>query len=278
METYCGKNCMECEQKELLNCPGCMAGPGNEFDGDCELAKCCTDKHHQECTACEYCADCGTFRDRDRVMEYRMRKMENQCVKADAVAKRVPILGKWLRPLYLLGISNILVGLLTIVATVAMPALNLLGTILNIATTLAYGYILLKLTEVEGRYRTAGLCVMGGAGISVLSSLAPGGLGWISFIVLAVRLFGEYNEFKAHAIALANIEDDLSEKWTVLWKWNIGSYGILFGSLFVSVLVPLLGRLAVMAGAIGLIIVGISKIAYLNRMANYFKGDSAETA
>lgn len=26
-ETYCGKTCAECTQKEILNCPGCKAGP-----------------------------------------------------------------------------------------------------------------------------------------------------------------------------------------------------------------------------------------------------------
>ena len=43
-ETYCGKVCRECEQKEALSCPGCKLGPGKLYGGDCELAKCCREK------------------------------------------------------------------------------------------------------------------------------------------------------------------------------------------------------------------------------------------
>ena len=27
-ETYCGKSCAECSKRDILNCPGCKAGPG----------------------------------------------------------------------------------------------------------------------------------------------------------------------------------------------------------------------------------------------------------
>ena len=46
-ETYCGKSCAECTKKEQLNCSGCKAGPGRQFGGDCELAKCVRDKGHE---------------------------------------------------------------------------------------------------------------------------------------------------------------------------------------------------------------------------------------
>ena len=53
-ETYCGKICAECAQKETLNCSGCKAGPGRQFGGDCKLAKCCRAKGHQECATCGF--------------------------------------------------------------------------------------------------------------------------------------------------------------------------------------------------------------------------------
>jgi hypothetical protein len=47
-ETYCGKTCTSCIQKEALNCPGCKVGPGRQYSGECALAKCCRNKKHQE--------------------------------------------------------------------------------------------------------------------------------------------------------------------------------------------------------------------------------------
>ena len=48
-ETYCGKSCEECTKKEQLDCSGCKTGPGRQFGGDCELAKCVRDKGHETC-------------------------------------------------------------------------------------------------------------------------------------------------------------------------------------------------------------------------------------
>lgn len=66
-ETYCGKSCLECGQKDVLNCPGCKAGPGKQYGGDCELAKCCRSKGHQECSTCGFNGNCGTLRSKDRM-------------------------------------------------------------------------------------------------------------------------------------------------------------------------------------------------------------------
>ena len=37
-ETYCGKDCGSCPQREAMNCPGCKTGPGAAWPGECELA------------------------------------------------------------------------------------------------------------------------------------------------------------------------------------------------------------------------------------------------
>lgn len=95
-ETYCGKSCVDCTQKESLNCPGCKAGPGRQFGGDCELAKCVRVKGHETCDTCGFKGNCGTLRSRDRMPDYRIRKIEQEEMRKAAIAKRAPILGKWL--------------------------------------------------------------------------------------------------------------------------------------------------------------------------------------
>lgn len=49
-DTYCGKLCEDCQFKDNLQCPGCKTGPGKTWMTECELAKCCMDKGHQNCT------------------------------------------------------------------------------------------------------------------------------------------------------------------------------------------------------------------------------------
>ena len=75
-ETYCGKNCVECTQKDALNCPGCKTGPGRQFGGDCELAICVRSKGHETCETCGFKGNCGTLRGRDHIPDYRIRKIE----------------------------------------------------------------------------------------------------------------------------------------------------------------------------------------------------------
>ena len=75
--TYCGKLCEECQYKEMLQCPGCKEGPGKAWNCECELAKCCRDKGHQNCTTCSYSTSCGKLRGRNNEPEQRLRKRED---------------------------------------------------------------------------------------------------------------------------------------------------------------------------------------------------------
>ena len=93
-ETYCGKSCEECTKKEQLNCSGCKTGPGRQFGGDCELAKCVRDKGHETCDTCGFKGNCGTLRIRDSMPDYRIRKIEAGEQRKAAIAKRAPVLGK----------------------------------------------------------------------------------------------------------------------------------------------------------------------------------------
>lgn len=79
--TYCGKLCEECQYKEMLQCPGCKEGPGKAWNCECELAKCCRDKGHQNCTTCSYSTSCGKLRGRNNEPEQRLRKREDEIEK-----------------------------------------------------------------------------------------------------------------------------------------------------------------------------------------------------
>ena len=277
-ENYCGKSCAECEMKEQLNCTGCKAGPGRQFGGDCELAKCVRDKGHETCDTCGFKGNCGTLRNRDRMPDYRLRKIEQEEMRKAAIAKRAPILGKWLWIIFWLIIPSTIGSLMANETTAKiLPGLFLPGQIINAVCSLTYGAILLKLDSEEDRYRTAGICALIAGGVTAVVALISGAgeePTWTLLFTLpaaVVAMVGEYNEYMGHSAVLSGVDNELSEKWEVLWKWYVGLFLGMFGCILIMLIIPILGAIALIAAAIGTVVVSILKLVYLYRTAKIFR-------
>ena len=277
-ETYCGKNCSECSKKEQLNCSGCKAGPGRQFGGDCELAKCIRSKGHESCDTCSFKGNCGTYRSRDSMPDYRIRKIEAEEMRKAAIAKRAPVLGKWLWIIFWLIIPSSIGSIMAHETTAKiLPGLFMPGQIINAICSLTYGAILLKLGSDEERYRTAGICALIAGGVSAVVAIitvAAEEATWTLLFTLpaaVVAMVGEYNEYMAHSAVLSGVDNELSEKWEVLWKWYIGLFLGMFGCIIVMLIIPILGAIAILGCAIGTVVVGIFKLVYLYRTAKIFR-------
>ena len=277
-ETYCGKICAECEKKEQLNCSGCKAGPGRQFGGECELAKCVRDKGHETCDTCGFKGNCGTLRSRDNMPDYRIRKIEQEEMRKTAIAKRAPVLGKWLWIIFWLIIPSTIGSIMANETTAKiLPGLYLPGQIINAVCSLTYGAILLKLGSEEDRYRTSGICALVAGGASAIVALISGTgeeATWTLLFTLpaaVVAMVGEYNEYMAHSTVLSGMDNELSEKWEVLWKWYIGLFAGMFGCILVMLIIPILGAIALIGTAIGTVVVSILKLVYLYRTAKTFR-------
>jgi len=280
-ENYCGKSCASCSHKEALNCPGCKAGPGSRYGGDCALAKCCAGKGHQECTTCEFTGNCGLYRGRERVPEYRLKSVEAERFRKESLAKRAPVLGKWLWLLFWLVIPNAVASIITQDAvTAAFPAILLPGQILCAACSCVYGVILIWMASEEGRYRTAGICFLVSAAVNVLIACASGGgevQTWTLLVTIPaaiVVLIGQYKEFTAHSIILSDVNTALSIKWKQLWRWNVGTSCVFFGSVLLVMISPILGLTVMVLSGIGLAVVSILKLVYLYQTAQFFRSKS----
>lgn len=276
-ETYCGKSCLECTYKEELNCPGCMAGPGKRYYGDCSLAKCCADKGHLTCETCQNSGHCGTYRNRTDMPEQRIKRREAEFAERKRLAQRAPILGKWLSVLFWLVIPSTVASLMTNENIVsAVPALFIPGIILQAATVLVYTFVLLQLGKLEERYQTAALCGLISSGVTILLNLFTGGenAGWTLLITIPasiVSMAAKYNEFNAHSEVLVGVDSDLCYQWSLLWKWYIGCYAAILGSVLLVAIAALLGVLVMLAAAIGIIVVGILEMVYLYKTAKLFR-------
>lgn len=276
-KTYCLKSCAECQMKEQLNCPGCYQGPGERYKGDCALKKCCVGRGHETCETCNQNSYCGTFRGRERMPEIRLKEMEAERQRREILAQRAPILGKWLTVLFWLLIPGMVASLMlqeTIVA--ALPGLRIPGAVLQSLCILASGGILLRLSKLEEKYKTAAICSV----IAQLISLATTqlvtqemlGLKLVITIPVAILgLVGKYNEFMGHSDALAGVDGDQAASWEKLWKWTIGMELGAIGCIVLVVIAPVLGALALLAVAIGTVVVGILEMVYLYRTARIFR-------
>lgn len=281
-ETYCGKSCEQCSHKVPMNCPGCKDGPGKFITGDCELAKCARTKGHATCQSCGLRGNCGNYRNSYHFPEYRRRKQESEALKKVTMARRANLLGKCLWILFWLIIPNTVASMMADEKVGQLvPGLYVLGLILQILCSVVYGLVLLKAGSEESRYRTAGICALVCGGCSVLTAAIPAvseSAGWTLLLAIPVLVAGmirEYNEFMGHAAVLEELDDDLSEKWEVLWKWYIGLFLGLFGCIIVALLSPFLGTLSLLGIAIGILVVMILKLVYLFRTAKVFREYSA---
>lgn len=52
IESYCGLCCSNCEYREQMNCPGCIAIEAKPFWGECPVGKCTRTKTHKHCGEC----------------------------------------------------------------------------------------------------------------------------------------------------------------------------------------------------------------------------------
>lgn len=194
-----------------------------------------------------------------------------------AAGPECPVLAKWLWLLFWLVIPSVFSNILTMDTVAgAFPTAGVVGNVLAFLISLAYGVLLWQLREAAGRYRTAALCYLAGgiiSGVLLLPAIPEGNWLWwlLSLPVMVLELCAAYQEFYAHAEVLEELDPELAGKWRLLWKWWIGLLLGLFGCIFLALISAILGLLAILADAIGLLVVGIVKLVYLYRTAKRFR-------
>ena len=219
---------------------------------------------------------------RDQQPVYRKKRRDAAERKKAALKSRAQILGKWLWILFWLDMASIFAELLKNqyvfrITPIFYPA----GLILTTACSIACGVILLKLSSVEYRYRTAGICALIVAAAQFLEifsdKITDGQIIWALFIALPapiIGMVGTYNEFHAHAAVLTGVSSTLSEKWLVLWKWCLGCTLAMVGSILTFI--PFFSTVLLLIASIGVLVVGIVQLVYLYRTAKTFQEYAAK--
>lgn len=277
MEGFCGRSCETCAWRDRLACSGCQAGPGRPFGGDCDVAACCREKGHTACGTCAHLTGCTRRVGLERKPEERLYRAEAEALRRRELDRRALVLGKWLWPLFWLVVPSLLGSFMTNETVLSvLPGLRAPGEILVLLCSLAYCVILWQLRQLEDGYRSAAVCCGVSAVVGALAEGLRGTLGdglvlLLLLPALALKLYGTYREYSAHAAMLDGADDGLAENWQKLWKWEIGLLLGLFGCLLLVVIAGLLGLLALLADAVGMIVVSILKLVYLYRTAKLFR-------
>lgn len=195
-------------------------------------------------------------------------------------AEKALLLGKWLWVLFWLAIPQALASLLmsSLFSSQSLP--YLLGQIMQVVYLLGCGLALLKLSSAMDRYRTAGICYLIAGAINIVFSIIPvpavgSGLAALVSLVSLVSgialLIGEYHEYRGHNELLEDVNPALSVKWRILWKWYIGCFIALIGSIVVMFLSPVFGLMVSLTAAVVLVAVLVFKLIYLYRTAMVFR-------
>lgn len=271
-ETYCGKNCADCVERQQLNCPGCRMGPGRAYCGDCSIAKCCISRGHYSCASCSTASTCFNLKSSHRAAEDRLRKHKAEAEKQRRLLERSKLLGNWLWVLFWFVLTANIAGVVFSFLE-NQPGMRIPNLIVTVVTNLVYAFLLLKLSKTSDCFRTAGICTVIVVVIELISSLFhnPVLIFVVSMVLLVPAFMASYQRYMGYAEVTEELDEDMGRKWTVLWYWTLGSTIAMAVGLIMSLGGSLLGALAVLLSAVLTLVIAVLEVIYLYCTAKMFR-------
>lgn len=188
--------------------------------------------------------------------------------------RRNIFLNKVFRTLFWLGILGILVNFITTDEVQNwLPVLQLPGQVLNICYMAVYGVVFMKMTAENERYQMVAGCQFVLIVFEVVTSFMGDDFVWVLIsllVTLGLTLYKEYNEFMGHAEVLADADRILSDKWRLLWKWDVVILVLLLIGTVTAIMNAAIGLAGMLGSLVGMIVIGILKLLYLYRSAKVF--------
>lgn len=278
----CGKDCAACEKKERLDCPGCKLGPGKPYNGECEIAKCCRLNGHSSCTTCPHSRNyCAKYNTRDGAADFRLEKIQREERRKKIAAERAGVLGASLMVIFWLYIVKNVLGLFSNeLLGGLMPVIAIIASIVSASLSIVIAINLIGLDGQDSGYRTAGICYLVTAVMDIAMAVFGGAIegGLISILIsipsLVAGMFGHYKFYITNSLMLEDVDDEMAEKWTNLWKWYLICCIVTLASLLVTFVIPLFGILLMSVGAVGAFVLSIMELVYLYKSARVFQGYS----
>ena len=274
MESYCGKNCVQCAYGSQIRCPGCRWSPGAPGTTLCPIARCCQEKGHESCHTCTFKTGCNLWGRRE---SFPFRPAPQQQTpswyRSSPPPQPVPpsppcplptaeaanILGKWTGWRFFLELLQIGWAFLV----VAIPIKSLSETASVILLTLSTTFACLsyfQLVKVQFGYLIPGCFRLTIFPLNLAAVFLSDNRRWgdqvdILLILCCLLYFlVEWTEALQNKQAIAGLNPGLSKcwngfSWALLLIGAIALLGILLGSVDYSTGVSLLGCAILCFGA-----------------------------
>ena len=275
MEGICGRMCDACTWKERLDCPGCQDGPGRRFSGGCPIADCAGRRAYGMCDLHLFYRLCPAAK---RYAPEPAVGRGGRAGAPGAAGPECPCAGQVAVALFWLVTPSVFSNILTMDTVAgAFPTAGVVGNVLAFLISLAYGVLFVAAAGGGRPVPHGGPVLFGwrhhqrclcrfrqfrrGTGCGGCSPCRS----WCWSSVPHIRSFMPMQRF-----------------WRSLtrsWRGSGGRFGNggsasllgLFGCIFLALISAILGLLAILADAIGLLVVGIVKLVYLYRTAKRFR-------
>lgn len=282
-QTFCGKSCETCGDKEKLQCSGCMTA--HQPNDSCPIARCCTEKQRSGCEGCQEIEGCAHYAGRERAAAERQLELEHQKYleqrKQDRLSEkkgRVRSLSKWLMVLFVLYLCNVVVNIVFYPFTMEnAPTMYFIGLGINTIIVLIAGYAYNRLGDENKKYENiAWVCwasAFGGVVVLLGAIYAPYLValwGLIGLVLGVLSLLAVFWEMRAHSEVLEGIDNRMAEKWDTLRKWT---FGLMIASIVTVLLafISVLGAILLLASLVGELVVEIMALIYRYQTAKIFK-------
>ena len=290
--TYCGKSCAECADREALHCPGCRLGPGRYLTGscDCPIAKCCNETHTQDCANCKNQEHCFLRKRMTHISETRLHtqrlETKEQIQNSKELSYRLLILG----------------AILVFQFVLASLSMFHWGDVLGSGNETTFDYLdiiiefLIAVTLLSAGLKSnslflrAGIWMLASTILSLIVKAMADPVFWgkyyylwdsviliggilLSLLAAAAGLIAVFHEMYACAEATEPYDPELAAKWRRLWRWYLGlniCFIVLtafssFGDYLPFHLYPVILSLSV------LVIMAIAAVFYLIRAIRLFQ-------
>lgn len=207
-----------------------------------------------------------------------VEKREGGLKSTDILIKNAALPGKWLTILFWLIIPSAAAGLLGSDLFVGRwPGMYIPSEILAVACNLVYAVVLFRLISRERLYLDAGGFMLAAILFRLLSlvvHLCGADAVWSSVIIIPctfLSLIGGYKEYTAHANLIGPYNYGLAAKWRTLCKWYVAIYAVVIASALLTIVIPLVGMIIMLAAMLGTVVISILKLVYLYKTASILR-------
>jgi len=306
--SYCGKDCNDCLDKDEVGCPGCKTGPGKQDGALCEIASCCNGRLKEECAGCMSNASCTLLADRERMLEKwngnrnkgTVELLGSDHVMGDGAYSEhrtgwsrdgydAPLLRKNLMAIFWLflvaGFGNTLSNFVG-----TLPFIEGIGSFIGIGASIAQAVLMIRLGSEERAYKVSGICALVATGVAfvgggivgvtgVAVKFSGSGAGMIGLVfgavlvlaALVLELIGGYQFLIANERVVRRRDPGLSHNWSVMSKVY---FAIIGGIVLLPILILVLqwfGIIITLLFVLGVLAFGICEYVFLYQTAERFR-------